>query len=135
MEELYYSVPAAAILVYASVKDAKHRIIPNRIPAGILLIAIAKGIFIPAGRPQQLLGFTVAAVFFVAIYLIFNGKGLGGGDVKLIIALGAMAGFNYLLLLLLAASFSGLLYLFIRRKKDLAFAPFLTAGYILTLIL
>lgn len=102
--ELASVVVLFATLVVAAVTDLLHRKVYNwlTIPAALLGLALAYlahgvGSFDPAaiggvGLLDRLAGLTLGfGVFWVAYF----GRGVGGGDVKLMGAIGAIAGFRF----------------------------------------
>jgi prepilin peptidase CpaA len=117
-----------ALALLACYHDLRAREIPDRIPLAMLAGAIAAAAlghipwwFIPAG---MLVGFMLSAPWF---YL----GGFGGGDVKLIIALGAWLGpWQLLIVLLWIALFGAVLSIAagLRGQRDLAYAPAIALG-------
>jgi prepilin peptidase CpaA len=87
----YFLIGALAIASVGAVKDVYGRRIPNWLTySGILAGLMARGVF--AGWPGLkggLLGVLLAGGIF---YLLFLLGGMGGGDVKLVAAVGAWAG-------------------------------------------
>jgi leader peptidase (prepilin peptidase) / N-methyltransferase len=132
----------AVVLVYLAAFDLEHRLIPNRVvlpAAGIVLVAQI------ALYPNHALEWIAAAIctagFFFVTLLIYP-PGLGMGDVKLAVLLGAMLGTNVvgavLVGTLAAAVFGGMLVLrggAQARKTAIAFGPFLALGGIVALLL
>jgi leader peptidase (prepilin peptidase)/N-methyltransferase len=126
------------VLVAISATDLEHGIIPNRIvlPAFLVILAAQTAIH---PSPQWVLAALGAAGFLFAAALIAPG-GMGMGDVKLALVLGAMLGTT-----VAAGMFVGLLaamipaiVLFIRlgvgaRKVRLPFGPFLAIGAVIAL--
>ena len=115
----------------ACVYDLRSREIPDWIP--VLLVAsagVAVGLaWIPVSFPQLvlgvLIGFSATAVFGLA-------GGLGGGDVKLVAALGAWLGPIPLLVVLFWTALFGLMLAIGFRlggRKDLPYAPAIAAGF------
>ena len=88
----------------------------------------------------QVFGIVIAIPFFIAA--VWKGEEcMGGGDIKLIAALGFALGYASTVMCM-AFFFASLMgYMFIKRIRqgNLRFAvpliPFLTAGYIITIIL
>ncbi len=121
-----------SLLIYDSAKDIKYREIPNEISAAIALAMVLDF------NVQNLWGLAAAAVFFITA--LFTEK-IGGGDVKLIIALSVVCGLWGTVFLLFSAQLSMLAFyaayaviLKIKGKKagkSLPFVPFITFGYIL----
>lgn len=123
-----------ALALLACYYDLRAREIPDRIPLAMLagaIVAAALGIipswFVPAG---MLVGFLLSAPWF---YL----GGFGGGDVKLIIALGAWLGPWQLLIVLLWIALCGALLSIVaglRGQRDLAYAPAIALGLAVHLV-
>ena len=87
---LAFALGLVALLGIAALSDLRHRRIPNEIPASVALlwlIALALGV---AGSP--LLGLATGLGLLAAGILVWRLGWLGGGDVKLIAALGLWAG-------------------------------------------
>lgn len=74
-----------ALLIAASVCDAKKQLIPDRICIGIALTGLL------TFTPEKLLGLITAVIFFgIALWL----GGLDGGDIKFTAAVGLVLGFH-----------------------------------------
>ena len=130
-----------SVLVVISRIDLEHRIIPNRIvvPAWIAVllaqIAIFRGHWV-----QWVVASFGAGLFFLAVALAYPG-GLGMGDVKLALLIGAALGWPVLTALFLGTLASGLVagvMLFKEgssaRKRGIPLGPFLAGGAILVLL-
>jgi leader peptidase (prepilin peptidase)/N-methyltransferase len=127
-----------AVLVTLSVIDWNHRIVPNRIvlpAAGVALVAHT------AIDPsvEWLLGALGASGFLFAAVLAYP-KGLGMGDVKLALLLGAVLGASVGVALMVGmfAALVPAIVLFARhgsaaRKMGLPFVPFLALGAVVAL--
>ncbi len=128
---------AIAFLIPASIRDAKSRQIPNWVSIGILVLAFTKAIVISGAWKHCLIGLALASVVMLPIYFLRrkNNTSLGGGDVKLIIALGAYLGSLMLMWVLFIAAVFGLIYVFMTKQKSVPFAPFLSAGYLMVMLL
>lgn len=126
------------VLVAISATDLEHGIIPNRIvlPAAVVILAAQTAIH---PSPQWALGALAAGGFLFAAALMAP-RGMGMGDVKLALVLGAMLGTTVgvgMLVGLLAAMVPAII-LFIRlgvgaRKVKLPFGPFLAIGALVAL--
>lgn len=120
------------LLIYDSAKDIKYREIPNEISAAVALTMVLDF------NIQNLWGLAAAAVFFITA--LFTGK-IGGGDVKLVIALSVVCGLWGTVFLLFAAQLSMLVFYAVYAAvmkikgrtagKSLPFVPFITFGYLL----
>ncbi len=121
-----------SLLIYDSAKDIKYREIPNEISAAIALAMVLDF------NVQNLWGLAAAAVFFITA--LFTEK-IGGGDVKLIIALSVVCGLWGTVFLLFASQLSMLVFYAVyaaamkikgqTAEKSLPFVPFITFGFIL----
>lgn len=132
---LVYLVPICLLLV-ATVCDLRTRIIPDWISIAIgvsALIATTFGLHYTTWLNLSLgalLGFTVG---FVSFWL----GGLGGGDVKLITALGAFVGPVPLIFVLFWMALAGGVLAIIarlRKQDSFAYVPAIAAGFAAYLI-
>jgi leader peptidase (prepilin peptidase)/N-methyltransferase len=127
-----------AVLVAVSAIDVEHRIIPNRIvlPATAVVL-VANTALHPS--PRWALGALGASGFLFAAALAYP-AGMGMGDVKLALLMGAALGTTVsvaLMVGMLAAMIPGL-YLMARhgakaRKMGIPFGPFLAIGSVVAL--
>ena len=127
-----------ATLVAISATDLSHRIVPNVIvlPAAAIVLA-AMTVLEPSA--EWALGAFGAALFLLLAALAYP-KGMGMGDVKLALLLGAMLGRTVpvgLMVGMVAALVPSIL-LFVRhgsaaRKMTIPFAPFLSFGGVVAL--
>ena len=127
-----------ATLVTISATDVSHRIVPNVIvlPAAAIVLA-AMTVLEPTA--EWSLGAFGAALFLFLAALAYP-KGMGMGDVKLALLLGAMLGRTVPVALMLGmfAALVPAAVLFVRhgsaaRKMAIPFAPFLSLGGIVAL--
>jgi leader peptidase (prepilin peptidase) / N-methyltransferase len=127
-----------AVLVAVSAIDLEHRIIPNRIvvPAAAIVLAANTALTL---SPQWALGALAASGFLFAAALAYP-AGMGMGDVKLALLMGAALGKTVsvaLMVGMLAAMVPGV-YLLARygsagRKMGVPFGPFLAIGSVVAL--
>jgi leader peptidase (prepilin peptidase) / N-methyltransferase len=127
-----------AVLVAITATDITHRIVPNRIvlPAAALVL-VAHTALQPS--PEWALGALGAALFLFVAALAYPG-GMGMGDVKLALLLGAMLG-RYVgvgLMLGMLVAIVPSVFLLARhgaaaRKMGIPFAPFLALGAVVAL--
>ena len=126
------------VLVAISATDLEHGIIPNRIvlPAAPLVL-LAQTAIRPG--PQWAIGAVAASGFLFAAALASPG-GMGMGDVKLALVLGAMLGktVSVAMLVGMVGAVVPSLYLLLRhgmaaRKAKLPFGPFLAVGGLVAL--
>jgi leader peptidase (prepilin peptidase)/N-methyltransferase len=136
--EALVAIAFCLVLVAVSATDIEHGIIPNRIvlPAAAVILAAQTAIH---PSPQWALGALGAGGFLFAAALMAPG-GMGMGDVKLALVLGAMLGTTVSVGMLvgLFAAMVPAIVLFIRlgvgaRKVKLPFGPFLAIGSVVAL--
>jgi len=121
---------ALGLTAVATAFDLRSREIPDAVPLALVAVALlAAGTGAhPAGLQGLLLG---AASGLVVGAIAFGAGALGGGDAKLIAALGACLGASILVrILLLAALAGGLLaaLAFACRQREFAAAPAIAVG-------
>jgi leader peptidase (prepilin peptidase)/N-methyltransferase len=130
-----------SVLVVISRIDLEQRIIPNRIvvPAWIAVLLAQIAIY-PDHWVQWVVASFGAGLFFLAIALAYP-AGLGMGDVKLVLLIGAALGWSVLPALFLGTLASGLVagvMLFkegsAARKRAIPLGPFLAGGAIVVLL-
>jgi leader peptidase (prepilin peptidase)/N-methyltransferase len=126
------------VLVAVTVTDLEHRIIPNRIvlPATVVVLVAQS---LRTLSPEWAIAALAASAFLLAAALAYP-AGMGMGDVKLALLMGAALGRTVgvaLMIGMVAALLPGL-YLLARhgskaRKMGVPFAPFLALGSLVAL--
>jgi leader peptidase (prepilin peptidase) / N-methyltransferase len=127
-----------ACLVAISATDLEHRIVPNRIvlpAAGVVLVAQTA---LHPSAEWAVAGF--GAAFFLFVAALVYPAGMGMGDVKLALRMGAMLGRTVPVALMLGmvAALVPSIFLLARygskaRKMGIPFAPFLALGSVCAL--
>ncbi|GER07470.1 type 4 prepilin peptidase 1 [Iodidimonas muriae] len=114
-----FNIILVVLLIWAAVHDLRTRLIPNRIPALIVLL------FLPAALlgyvPQWSTHLLVFGIVFAITATAFALGWMGGGDAKLIPAITLWAGPQHLVLFLLAMALAGGLVaatMLVLRKKS-----------------
>ncbi|MDH5639431.1 MAG: prepilin peptidase [Nitrospinota bacterium] len=127
-------------LVAATIIDINHQIIPDEISIGALAIGLALSPFLPLGFIEALLGALLGGGVFFALAIAYPG-GMGGGDIKLIAAIGAILGWKMAFLTIILGSslgaVVGLAMMAITgrsRKARIPFGPFLAIGAIISIL-
>jgi len=133
----------------AAVLDLKTKRIPN----SLIMLMAASWVFVMmpmlfkstetalAHLKESTLGFAVGGGLFLLVYIISR-KGLGGGDVKFVAAVGLYLGVGGIIPVMLygtlLAALTGLALILLKkigRKDPIPLAPFLYIGMLLTLFL
>jgi leader peptidase (prepilin peptidase) / N-methyltransferase len=166
-----YSLPAQAgfigllvdwiigsILLVIFVTDLKTQIIPDSMIIAGIIFAIIRLFVSNNYEPiinnnflfilhnsyfiiQYLISAIGAAAFFLTIWLITHGRGMGFGDVKLALIIGLLTGFPGTVIALYVAFLTGAILGVIlilsgnkKLKSKIAFGPFMIFGVICTLL-
>ena len=142
---LWYSLVVVFGYV-AAVLDVKIRKIPNNlvlVMLGAWILTMAPKLLIDTGAAvvlllDALLGFAVGGGLFLLVYFVSR-KGLGGGDVKFMAAVGLYVGFSGTMTSMLygtiLAALTGLVLILTKklgRKDPMPLAPFIYIGILIT---
>lgn len=126
-------------LFVLSVIDVRTREIPQGINVFILVLAITAALIDRQNFTSHIIGSFSISVPLYLILIITRGKGIGGGDIKLMAICGLFLGWKLVVLAFfigcLAASIIHL-FLMAAKKADrsLSFGPYLSAGIFLALL-
>ncbi len=134
------------LLLVAALTDREHGVIPNRLILTGLVIGVSVFPFLDqSARVESLLaGLSAGGILFGARWLgwaLYRQPGMGMGDVKLAAVIGLLMGWWAMAVLAAAIFFAGLIGAWRLstgcgdRHERLAFAPFLTAGYLVVICL
>jgi prepilin peptidase CpaA len=104
--EQYLLIGALSVAAVGAVQDIRSGRIPNWLTYGGLLAALAAQ-FLMRGWPGLQGGLIGALAGGGIFYLLFLVGGMGGGDVKLMAAVGAWAGAAQTVVVLIAAAIAG----------------------------
>lgn len=134
------AIAMTAILITISVIDLRYRIIPDFMVIIALIIGITFSFLCRASLIDTLFGMILGGGILFVVALVPNA--MGGGDIKLMFAIGAFLGVNRTLwALLLAFALSSIvsiafILLKIKGAKDyIPFGPFLSVGSLISLII
>ena len=154
---LSYWTPVALLITYClivlSIIDFKLYIIPDRFSIGLAILGLLVFFINPAFTGnltmkflQCLLGGAVG--FFglwgiaVAASIILKKEAMGGGDIKLMAAVGTLTGLGGVVSTLMISSFAGLVYYVVLMllKKDpqnrtIPFGPFISLGLFINILI
>lgn len=131
----------SSILISILVVDFENMIIPDKFVFAGLFITIFYLLGDPSIFYLNLLTGTLSALFFLSIYFITLGRGMGLGDVKLALLLGSILGPTSSLVWLFVSFITGGIvatFLLISGKAKLkariAFGPFLIIGFFVAVL-
>jgi prepilin signal peptidase PulO-like enzyme (type II secretory pathway) len=135
LNRIVAALALSGLLLAISLVDLAVRRVPNALVVALLLWAAAQVLWL--GQPAPLaavVGLAVGGALFLLVAWLGRGA-MGGGDVKLAVALGAILGFPLvipgLLCGVLAGGLAALTLLLARRagrKDTMAYAPYLALG-------
>ena len=127
-----FSITLGALIVI-TVIDIEHQIIPDRITLPGILFGLMAGIYLNGLRPTFIGLFLGTSLFY--ILAVVSRGGMGGGDIKFIAAVGALLGWQQVILIIFLSAFMGslvgLIALAGKRLSTLSripFGPFLAVG-------
>lgn len=129
---LLYCLCVSALIVIAVI-DFRTFEIPLGCNFFIGGLGAARLLFYFSGWKEQVIGLFAVSGIFLLVYLITGGKGIGGGDIKLMAAAGFLIGWQKILLALAIGSVAGsiihiALMKFKNKNRILAFGPYLAFG-------
>jgi len=143
VELAFYTILFCILIVISGI-DYSHQIIPDSLVVLSFIIGITfkltGHLFLGQAFSffNSLLGMVIGGGFLLLIAVISNG-GMGGGDIKLMAALGYWVGWKYTILsLLLSFILGGILSLVLlllkikSRGEMIPFGPFLALGFFVT---
>ena len=123
------------VVATLAIVDLEQRRIPNRIVLPATAVVLAAQIALNPRRTPELVVISLAAGLFFCLPMLVSPGGMGMGDVKLAVLLGAALGQAVVLAIAVAvlASFFVAVALLARdgaaaRKSAIAFGPFLALG-------
>jgi leader peptidase (prepilin peptidase)/N-methyltransferase len=143
---IYYAFLAS--LFAASIIDIEHRLIPDEISVGGMVVGIGLS-FLPERRIPvfdsllgAIAGFLILFIVAELYYLITRREGMGLGDAKLLAMIGAFLGLRSLPLVIFAGSMLGtiigIFFLFLSKEGrfyKIPFGPFLSVGSLVYLVI
>lgn len=138
LTSILFSLCYSALIVL-SVIDWRTYEIPISINIFILVLGIVRAVTDVSNLSEYLLGLVSVSGFLLILYYATKGRGIGGGDVKLMAAAGLLIGFKNIILALVLGCILGSIIHIARmkiQKKDhvLAFGPYLSAGIFIAML-
>ena len=130
MPELLYIVIAISLLLLMTITDFEQQVILDEMIVAFALLGLCYVFYLQLPLTDHLLASLGGGFFFLLLAFISKGA-LGGGDIKLIAALGLWLGWKSLLSVILYGAIAGgvaalvlLLSKKIQRKQFLAYGPY-----------
>lgn len=126
-------------LIVLSIIDFRTYEIPVGINRFILILGMLRVIFDYKHVTDYIIGFLCVAGFLKLLYLITKGRGIGGGDIKLMAGVGLLLGYKLTILAFLLGCIIGSVIHVMRMKikgadSVLAFGPYLSLGIFITIL-
>lgn len=124
---------AVSALLVLSIIDARTYEIPLQVNVFLFILGIGKLILNHADWLSHLAGFLAVSALLTVIYLATKGRGIGGGDIKLMAASGLFLGFaGNLMAFFFGCFYASVIHLlrmkFANAGRMLAMGPYLSAG-------
>ena len=120
-------------LIYAGIYDYKRRIIPDKVHVIIMISALLSQFSII----QSILGLLILPIPFI-IPIFFNEDSIGGGDIKLVGAIGFYLGLTKgTLAMIIGLSLSTIVSLLLKKHRNqlVPLAPYLATGSIIAFLI
>ena len=137
--EIVVLLALSALLFYGAHCDLKSRIIPNAVPIGVGAIGVLCILLGPRFSLlhipliERVAGFIILATLLFILANKFGG--VGGGDFKLMAAMGLTFGIYQLVPILFVTTLSGVAWAKIKKQKSVPLAAFVFVGFLAYLIL
>jgi leader peptidase (prepilin peptidase)/N-methyltransferase len=129
------------VLVVISRHDIERHIIPNRIVVPAWLAVLAAHLALHRSHWLEWIVASLGAALFFLVFALAKPGGLGMGDVKLALLIGAALGWSVVAALLLGTLASGIVAAVLlfkegsdARKKAIPLGPFLAGGAIVVIL-
>lgn len=126
-------------LLTLSVIDFRTYEIPFGINVFIGVLGLVRLVLDYENYVEYIIGFFAVSVFLLILFLATKGRGIGGGDVKLMAAAGLFLGWKLVVLAFILGCFYGSVIHIIRMKiagegRVLAMGPYLSMGIVTALV-
>ena len=137
---VFYVFYILALLLLAEI-DSRTMLLPDILTVPLLLIG-----FLAASQNMGMVSINESAIGAVVGYFLpvlvsllivwYRRDAFGGGDIKLLSAIGAWLGVEGLLYVIMLASILGIIYALVKRRSALAFGPMISvSGLIVAMVL
>lgn len=138
IHSILYCLCASALIVLSMI-DLRSFEIPVGCNIFIGVLGIIRLLTDLAHWHKYVIGFFAVSSIFLILYFVTKGKGIGGGDIKLMAAAGLLIGWQNSLLALMVGSVAGsIIHLTLMKIKGkdrvLAFGPYLSLGIFVAML-
>lgn len=138
VETILYCLCASALLALSLI-DWRTQEIPVGFNIFILLLGLVRLITDIGNWSQYVIGLFAVSGFLYLLFLITKGRGIGGGDIKLMAATGLLLGWQLnIIAFLLGCVLGSIIHLTLMAVKKanrvLAFGPYLSMGVYIAMI-
>lgn len=128
-----------SMLVAISVIDWRTYEIPLGLNITILALGVIQCVLDYRNWHIYLIGMVSVSGFLLLLFLLTGGRGIGGGDIKLMFAAGLLIGWQKIILaLILGCIIGSIIHLILmkvsKKGRMLAFGPYLSAGILLAIL-
>ena len=135
---ILYCLCVSALLAL-SIIDLRTFEIPVSFYIFILILGVVRAVYDYENILTYLIGMVSVSGFLLLCYIVTKGRGIGGGDIKLMAAAGLLLGWQNIIVALFAGCIIGSVIhitLMIVSKKDrmLAFGPYLSIGIFIAMM-
>ena len=136
IDSLLYCLLISALLALSVIDERTHEI-----PIGFNIFILCLGIIMTVLHYDDwlnhVIGFFAVSVFIEIIIIVTRGRGMGGGDMKLMATAGLMLGWKEIILAFVLGCILGAIIHVLRMKvkgaeRVLAFGPYLSSGILIS---
>ncbi|NLT14351.1 MAG: prepilin peptidase [Clostridiales bacterium] len=137
--DLLFACALCSALLVMAVVDGRTRVIPPGTTVFILVLGALRLLLHLGDWPLYAIGFFAVSAFLLLVLLVTGGRGVGGGDVKLMAACGLFLGWKLVLLAFFMGCVAGsVVHLsrmaFKKAGRVLALGPYLAFGVLVSLL-
>ena len=130
---------ASSALIVISFIDFRTLEIPVSLNVFILCVAVFNLAFDYTNWLSYIIGFFAVSVFLFICFIVTGGKGIGGGDIKLMACAGLLVGVKEIVFALVVGCIVGSIIQLIRMKVSkagrlFAFGPYLAIGIFISML-
>jgi leader peptidase (prepilin peptidase)/N-methyltransferase len=130
---------ASSLLLVVSIIDWRTFEIPPRLSLGVMGLGVIRSLIDLAHWHVYVIGFFSISLPLLILYILTKGKGIGGGDVKLMAAIGLLLGWKLTIFAFMFACIAAMIIhlscmYWLNKGSVLAFGPYLAAGALVAMI-